>query len=93
MLVMTIVMACKIGFVVFLVISHQGFLTNKGLVVNILNSVLLTLMLSCLHGFPASFLVSITDDIGAIIISMFAGVWALTFLISSIPAVKKAIVD
>lgn len=88
---LSLIMGFKIGFVVLLVMAHQRFLENKGLVLIILTSFLATIILSFLHGFPPRFLVSITDDIGAIIIAILAAIWALFYLIGAIPAVIKAL--
>ena len=88
---LSLIMGLKIAFVVFLVMAHQRFLENKGLVLIILTSFLATIILSFLHGFPPRFLVSITDDIGAIIIAILAAIWALFYLIGAIPSVIKAL--
>lgn len=87
---LSLIMALKIGFVILLVMAHQRFLENKGLVLIILTSFLATIILSFLHGIVPRFLVSITDDIGAIIIAILAAIWALFYLIGAIPAVIKA---
>lgn len=88
---LSLIMGLKIAFAVFLVLAHQRFLENKGLVLIILTSLLATIILSFLHGFPPRFLVSITDDIGAFIIAILAAIWALFYLIGAIPAVIKAL--
>jgi len=88
---LSIIMGFKIGFAVFLVLAHQRFLENKGLMLIILTSFLATIILSFLHKIVPRFLVSITDDIGAIIIAILAAVWALFYLIGSIPAIIKAL--
>jgi hypothetical protein len=88
---LSLIMGFKLGFAVFLVLAHQRFLENKGLVLIILTSFLATIILSFLHGIVPRFLVSITDDIGAIIIAIFAAIWALFYLIGSIPAIIKAL--
>ena len=88
---LSLIMGFKIGFVVLLVMAHQRFLENKGLVLIILTSFLATIILSFLHGIVPRFLVSITDDIGALIISILAAIWALYYLIGAIPAIIKAL--
>lgn len=88
---LSLIMGFKLGFAVFLILAHQRFLENKGLVLIILTSFLATIILSFLHGFVPRFLVSITDDIGAIIIAILAAIWALFYLIGSIPAIIKAL--
>lgn len=88
---LSLIMGLKIAFVVFLVMAHQRFLENKGLVLIILTSFLATIILSFLHGIVPRFLVSITDDIGALVIAILAAIWALFYLIGAIPAVIKAL--
>jgi hypothetical protein len=88
---LSLIMGLKLGFAVFLILAHQRFLENKGLVLIILTSFLATIILSFLHGFVPRFLISITDDIGAIIIAILAAIWALFYLIGSIPAIIKAL--
>jgi hypothetical protein len=84
-------MALKLGFSVLLVLAHQRFLENKGLVLIVLTSFAGTILLSFLHGFFPRFLVSITDDVGAIIIAVLTLIWALFYLIGAIPAILKAL--
>jgi hypothetical protein len=84
-------MTLKLVFAVCLVLAQQRFLENKGLVLLILTSLLANIIVSFLHGFVPGFLVSITDDIGAIVVGILAAIWALVFLIGSIPAVIKAL--
>lgn len=84
-------MTLKLVFAVALVLAQQRFLENKGLVLLILTSLLANVIISILHGFVPGFLVSITDDIGAIVVGILAVIWALVFLIGSIPAVIKAL--
>ena len=86
-----IIMSLKLAFAGFLVFSHQRFLENKGLVLIILTSFLATIIISFLHGLVPSFLVSITDNIAAIITAILAAIWALFYLIGSIPAIIKVL--
>ncbi len=88
---LSMVMTLKLGFAVFLVLAHQRFLENKGLILIILTSFLATIVLTFLHKIVPGFLVSITDDIGAIIIALLAAIWAIFYLIGSIPAIVKAL--
>ena len=88
---LSVIMSLKLGFAVFLVLAHQRFLENKGLILIILTSFLATIILSFLHGPFPGFLISITDDIGAIIVAVLAAIWALFYLIGSIPAIIKAL--
>jgi hypothetical protein len=86
-----VIMSFKLGFAVFLILAHQRFLENKGLVLIILTSFLATILLSFLHGIVPRFLVSITDGIGALVTAILAAIWALFYLIGSIPAIIKAL--
>lgn len=85
------IMLYKVAFVIFLVLAHQRFLENRGLVYLIASSFIATLLLSFLHSIVPRFLAYITDDIGALITGILAGIWALSFLLGSIPAVFKAL--
>lgn len=88
---LSVIMLLKLAFAGFLVFSHQRFLQNKGLVAIVLCSLLATVIVSFLHGFFPRFLVSITDDIAAIVVAILAAIWAIFFLFGSIPAVIKAL--
>jgi len=85
------IMTLKLAFAGFLVFSQQRFLQNKGLVLIILCSLVATIIISFLHGIVPGFLVSITDGIGAIVVAILAAIWALIYLIGSIPAIIKAV--
>ncbi|SER47321.1 hypothetical protein SAMN05421690_102929 [Nitrosomonas sp. Nm51] len=88
---LTLIMIFKGAFVIFLVLAHQRFLQNKGLVLLIATSFVATILLGFLHAIAPPFLAYITDDIGALISAILAAIWALFFLIGSIPAVIKAL--
>lgn len=88
---LSLIITLKIAFAVFLVLAHQRFLQNKGLVFLVLVSLLLTVLIKFLHSFPPPFLASITDAIGALIIAILAVVFAIIALIGAIGAITKAI--
>lgn len=85
--ILTLLMTLKLGFAVFLMLGHQRFLQNLGLVLIVITSLLGNIIITFLHGFPPGFLVSITDDIAAIIVAILAVLWAIFLLIGSIPAI------
>lgn len=87
----SLLMVLKILVCVFLVLAHQRFLENKGLVLSLLTSLVCGVILSFLHGLVPTILVSITDDIAAIVFAIIAIIWAIVLLIGSIPSVIKAI--
>jgi hypothetical protein len=88
---LSMIMALKLLFAICLVLSHQRFLQNKGLMLIIITSLLATLVLGFLQSFVPGFLVSITDDIGAIIICILALVWIAIYLVGGILSVGKAV--
>lgn len=90
-LALSLIMTLKLLFAGCLILAHQRFLQNKGLVLLILTSLLATLITGFLHGLVPGFLVSITDAIAAIAVGVLALLWAAWFLFGSIPAVVKAV--
>lgn len=88
---LSLLMFLKIVFAVLLVLAQQRFLQNKGLVLIILTSLLCNVILAFLHGLVPIILVSIVDDLAAIVFGIIAIIWGLILLIGSIPAVIKAI--
>jgi ABC-type transport system involved in cytochrome c biogenesis permease subunit len=89
---LSIIMVLKLLFAVCLVLSQQRFLQNKGLMLIIITSFVATLVLGFLQGMVPGFLVSITDDIGGIIICVLAIIWDLVYLLGGILSVAKAVV-
>ncbi len=89
--VLSLLMLLKIGFVVCLVLAQQRFLQNRGLVLLIVSSLVANIVISFLHGFVPTPLVSITDAIGAIIMGICGCAWWLLALIGAIPAILKVI--
>lgn len=74
-----------------LVLAHQRFLQNKGLVLLIITSLIANLIIAFLHALVPTPLVSITDAVAAIIVAILAVIWAILLLIGSLPAIFKAI--
>lgn len=79
-----ILMVLKIVFCICLVLAHQRFLQNKGLIILTAVSMGLTWVVAFLHAFPPGFLVSIADAIGALVIGIVGAIWLLILLIGSI---------
>jgi len=88
---LSLIMTLKFGFIICLILAHQRFLQNKGLVLIVLTSLLANLIIGFLHNFVPGPLVSITDAIGAIIVGILALIWAIVLLIFSIISIIKAI--
>jgi hypothetical protein len=89
--IIALLMFLKLCWAVLLIIAQPRFLQNKGLVLLILTSLVCTLCLEFLHGLVPVILVSILDDVGAIIFSITGIVWGIVLLIGSIPAIVKAV--
>jgi hypothetical protein len=89
--ILGLLMFLKLVFGGFLLLAQPRFLQNKGLVALVLTSLVANLVVSFLHGFVPIILVSIVDDVAAIILAVVAIIWAIVLLIGSIPAVVKSI--
>lgn len=88
---LSLIMTLKLAFAALLVLAHQRFLENKGLVLLILTSLASTVAISFLQGLVPGFLVSVTDAIAAIVVGILALVWAVWFFLGSLPAIAKAV--
>lgn len=82
----------KLGFGACLVLAHQRFLQNKGLVLIIISSLLANLIVGFFHALVPRVLVSITDAIAGIVVLVLAAAWAVFLLIGSVTSVRRAIV-
>ncbi|MER7893995.1 hypothetical protein ABTX15_29695 [Micromonospora sp. NPDC094482] len=90
-LLLGLALLLKLAWAALLVLAQPRFLQNKGLVLLILTSLLCTVLLQFLHGLVPVILVSILDDLGALLFAVVAVVWGLVLLIGSIPAIVKAV--
>ncbi|MBM0236683.1 hypothetical protein JNW88_05100 [Micromonospora sp. ATA32] len=90
-LILGLVLLLKLAWVALLVLAQPRFLQNKGLVLLILTTLLCPIVLEFLHNLVPVILVSILDDLGAVVFAVIAIVWGLVLLIGSIPAIVKAV--
>lgn len=81
----------KLVFGALLVLAQPRFLQNKGLVLLLGTTLVCTVVLAFLHGFVPVILVSIVDDVGALVFAIVAIIWGLILLVGSIPSIWKAI--
>jgi hypothetical protein len=88
---LSLILLLKLAFAVCLILAHQRFVTNKGLVLLVLTSLLANIVVSFLHGLVPGVLVSITDAVAAIVVGILAVIWSIILLIGSIPAILRAI--
>ncbi|MFG3684617.1 hypothetical protein [Micromonospora sp. NPDC047740] len=86
-----LVLLLKLVWAGLLLLAQPRFLQNKGLVLLALTTLVCTVVLEFLHGLVPVILVSITDDVGALVFAVVAAVWALVLLVGSIPAIVKAV--
>ncbi len=81
----------KIAAAICLVLAHQRFLQNRGLVLIVLTSLVANVIVGFLQNLVPTCLVSITDAVAALIVLIIGIIWALVFLIRSLPAIVKAV--
>lgn len=86
-----LVLALKLTSGVALFVASPRFATNKTLVALFATSIGLTLVVSLLHGVVPSFLVSITDAIGALVGAIAAIVWGVVLFLGALPGVVKSL--
>lgn len=89
--ILTAGMLLKLFFTGSLVAAHERYLQNKGLVFLIVTSLLGTLIVSFLHNLVPGLLVSITDAVAGIILGILSLLWAIWFLLKSLPGVLRVL--
>lgn len=89
--ILAFIMSLKFIVAVLLVIAHQRFLENRGLVLIMLSSILAGMIVGFCHGVVPGFLVSITDGVAALVVLVIALIWALFFLAGSLKSMVKAV--
>ncbi|MBO4160879.1 hypothetical protein [Micromonospora antibiotica] len=90
-LLLGLVLLLKLVWGGLLLLAQPRFLQNKGLVLLVLTTLVCTVVLEFLHRLVPVILVSILDDVGALVFAVVAIVWGLVLLIGSIPAIVKAV--
>jgi hypothetical protein len=83
-------MFLKFVFAGAMVLAQPRFLENKGLTTLVVTSLVCNVVAGFLHGMVPVILVSITDDIAAIVFAVVAIVWGIVLLVGSVPAVVRA---
>jgi hypothetical protein len=86
------VLFLKLAAAACLILAHQRFLQNTGLVLLTLTSLACSIVLSFLHGLPPAILVSITDMLGALVFAVVAIVWGVVFAIFGLIGTVRAVV-
>lgn len=85
--ILSLLLALKLAFAVLLVLAQPRFLVQKGLVALVVTSLVLTVVVAFLHALGPTVVVSILDDVGAIVVAVVAAVWAVVLLVGSIPSI------
>ena len=89
--VLSLLLFLKLVFAGALVLAHQRFLQNKGLVALVLTGLLANVLVAVLHGLVPGVLVSILDDVAAVAVAAVAVVWGVVLLVGSVPAIVRAL--
>jgi hypothetical protein len=89
--VVALLFLLRILFVFFLVLAHEGFLQNIGLVVYTLVAFIASLLVSILYAIVPGILVSITDAIAALIVAIIGIILAIILLIGAIISIVMAL--
>jgi len=90
-ILLSLLLLLKIVFVGFLVTAQPRFARVKGLMVLIALSVVLQLALGFIHGFLPRVVVSIGDELWALVTAVVALIWAVVMLVMAIPAILNAL--
>jgi len=89
--ILGLLLTLKVVMAASLLLGHQRFIENKGLVLLVLTSLVLNLLTALLHDLPPGLLVSITDAIAGIVAAIAAIVWGILLLIGAIVAIIRVI--
>jgi hypothetical protein len=81
----------KLGAAVCLLLAHQRFLRQYGLLLLLITSFLGSFLVTFLHALPPRVLVSITDPIAAIVNDILALIWAVVTIVFGLIATIKAL--
>ncbi|HYI21429.1 MAG TPA: hypothetical protein VEX62_02230 [Candidatus Limnocylindrales bacterium] len=87
--ILGVLMVLKIGVGVLLILAHQRFLTNKGLVLLVVTSLVANVIVGFLHALVPIVLVSVLDAVAAIIVAILALIWAIGLLVGSVIAIVR----
>ena len=89
--VLALIFLLKFVVVILLLLAHQRFAENKGLVIFILLAFVANLIVSLLYGIVPGFLVSITDAIAALVVIIIGVILAIILLILAIISIILAL--
>lgn len=81
----------KVLFGASLILAHQRFVQNKGLVLLVITALVATIIVTFLHAIVPIILVSITDAIAAIVVAVIAAIWGIALLVGGLLSVVKTV--
>ncbi len=85
-------MLLKVILSIALVVAHELFLKNVGLVLLIATSIVAMIIVTFLHNIVPVFLASITDGIAGIVVAVIAIVWGIVLVIGGLVGTIKSII-
>lgn len=88
---LSLAMLLKLGAMACFVVWNLHVLRSKSTVLLALTSLLMTALISLLHGIVPGVLASITDAIAAIIVGIASIIWGIVLAIFGVPAVFRAL--
>jgi len=91
LLALSVIMGLKIIFIVLLLLAHQRFLQNIGLMLLILLSLAGNVIVSFIISFPPGLLVSIADGIAAIVVAILAIICLIPLFIGALIGILAAL--
>ena len=89
--ILSLLFILKFVFGVLLVLAHQRFVENLGLVLFVIVAFVANILVSILYGIVPGFLVSITDAIAAIIVMIIGIILAVVLLIGALISIIFAL--
>lgn len=89
--VLSLLFTLKLLFGIVLLVAHQRFIENKGLVLFFIVALIANVIVGFLHGFVPGFLVSITDSIAAIVVIIISIILAIILAIGGIISIILAL--
>lgn len=89
--VLSLLFILKVVFSVVLLLAHQRFVENKGLVLFLIVSFICGIIVSFLYGIVPGILVSITDAIAGIVVAIIAIILAIILIIGAIISIILAL--
>lgn len=89
--VLSTLLAFKLGALVCLILAHQRFMENKGLLLIFGTSIAANFVVSILHALVPRFLMNITDAIAGIVVLILGVAWGVVMLAGGIVSIRRAL--